>query len=336
MLTQAIAGYLAGRFRSGAFSVMPMDLSLSFSKVQDLRYGENPHQAAAFYRDAGSDTTGMARIKQFHGKELSFNNILDLYAAVDIAYAFGDPAAAVIKHNNPSGVSTDKDLTKAFKAAFACDSLSAFGGIIGLNRDVDVKTAEAISKSGFMECVIAPAFDKAALDILTQKKNLRLVALSVDDFRRDKYDLKKVPGGLLLQETDLRALDPAEIKVVTKKKPSKAELDSMLFGWWVVKFVKSNAIVLTKGTKTIGIGMGLTSRVDSAILAIRKAGKLAKGSCLASDAFLPKADTVTLAAKAGVRAIIQTGGSIADEEVIKEADKRGIAMAFTGVRHFRH
>lgn len=330
-----IADFLGKRFSTDAFGTLPQNLTMSFVKAGALRYGENPHQAAAFYYDADAER-GLAKMKQLHGKELSFNNILDLYAAADIAYAFKNPAAAVVKHNNPCGVAEDKDLAKAYINAWSCDKLSAFGGIIGLNRKVDVKTAQAISKSGFTECVLAPDFDKAALDVLTQKKNIRLMALKVEDFVKDRYDFKKVPGGVLVQEMDARELLPTEIKVVTKKKLTKAQIDSLLFGWKVVKYVKSNAIVLTKGTKTIGIGMGQTSRVDSAELSLRRAGRLAKGSCLASDAFLPKADTVTIAAKAGVKAIIQTGGSIADPEVIKEADKRGIAMAVTGVRHFRH
>ncbi len=330
-----IADFLKRRFSSEAFTTLPQGLSLHFTKVQDLRYGENPHQAGAFYRDADG-VTGLAKMKQLHGKELSFNNILDLSAAADIAYGFETPAAVVIKHNNPAGVATDNDLVKAYKNAHACDPLSAFGGIIGLNRPVDKKTAEAIAASGFMECVIAPDFEKEAFDLLAQKKNVRLMTLSPDDFRKDKYDLKKVPGGLLLQDTDTRTLESGELKVVTKKKPTKAQIESMLFGWKVVKAVKSNGIVLTKGTRTLGLGVGQTSRVDSAGAAIRKAGKLAQGSVMASDAFLPKADTVTIAAKAGVSAIIQTGGSIADAEVIKEADKRGMAMVVTGVRHFRH
>jgi phosphoribosylaminoimidazolecarboxamide formyltransferase/IMP cyclohydrolase len=333
---RTISNFLNKRFSSEAFTTLPQTMSLNFSKMQDLRYGENPHQAGAFYRDAEA-VTGLAKMKQLHGKELSFNNILDLYAAINIVYGFESvPAAVVIKHNNPAGVATDKDLAKAYKDAHGCDPLSAFGGIIGLNRSVDKKTAEAISKSGFMECVIAPAFDQDALDILTQKKNVRLMTLAPEDYKKDKYDFKKVPGGLLVQDADARELKLEELKVVTKKKPTKAQLESMMFGWKIVKAVKSNGIVLTKGTKTIGLGVGQTSRVDSAVNAIRKAGKAVKGSVLASDAFLPKADTVTFAAKAGISAIIQTGGSIADAEVIKEADKRKIAMVVTGVRHFKH
>jgi phosphoribosylaminoimidazolecarboxamide formyltransferase/IMP cyclohydrolase len=332
---RAIEQFLKRRFSAQAFTSLPQNVTLSFTKVQDLRYGENPHQTAAFYQDADA-VCGLAKMKQLHGKELSFNNILDLYAAADIAYAFKNPAAAVIKHNNPCGVAEDKDLAKAYVQAWSCDKLSAFGGIIGLNRTVDEKTAQAIVKSGFMECIIAPAFDKKAVELLTAKKNLRLLELPLQDFVKDKYDLKKVAGGLLLQEVDSREIASCDLKVVSKKKPTKTQLEAMLFAWKVVKFVKSNAIVLARGERTVGIGMGQTSRVDSAALAIRRAGKLSKGSVLASDAFLPKADTVTIAAKAGVKAIIQTGGSIADPEVIKEADKRGMVMAMTGIRHFRH
>ncbi|MEI6438302.1 MAG: bifunctional phosphoribosylaminoimidazolecarboxamide formyltransferase/IMP cyclohydrolase [Candidatus Omnitrophota bacterium] len=332
---RAIAQFLGRRFTSDAFTEMPAQVGLNFVKVQDLRYGENPHQPAAFYRDADA-VKALAKMKQLHGKELSFNNILDLFAAVDISYAFAKPAAVVIKHNNPCGVAEDANLAKAYTNAWACDKLSAFGGIIGLNRTVDKKTAAAIAKSGFMECVIAPGFDKEAFELLAQKKNVRLMELAVEDYAKDRFDFKKVPGGLLLQGADTRELKPEELKLVTKAKLTKAQVESLLFGWKVVKYVKSNAIVLTKGTKTVGIGMGQTSRVDSAKLAIARAGKLAKGACLSSDAFLPKADTVTFAAKAGVKAIIQTGGSIADQEVITEADKRKVAMAMTGVRHFRH
>lgn len=332
---RVIAQFLGRRFTTDAFTAMPPQVGLSFVKMQELRYGENPHQPAAFYRDAEA-VRSLAKMKQRHGKELSFNNILDLFAAVDISYSFARPAAVVVKHNNPCGVAEDVSLAKAYTNAWACDKLSAFGGIIGLNRVVDKKTAEAIAKSGFMECVIAPGFDQESFELLAQKKNIRLMELAVEDYVKDKYDFKKVPGGLLLQETDGRELTAEELKVVTKARLSKAQVESLLFGWKVVKYVKSNAIVLTKGTKTVGIGMGQTSRVDSAKLAIARAGKLAKGACLASDAFLPKADTVTFAAKAGIKAIIQTGGSIADAEVVLEANKRKVAMAVTGVRHFRH
>jgi phosphoribosylaminoimidazolecarboxamide formyltransferase/IMP cyclohydrolase len=332
---RAIADFLNRRFSSEAFTTLPQNITLNFAKAQELRYGENPHQAGAFYRDSAG-TAGLVKMRQLHGKELSFNNILDLAAAVDIAYGFDAPAAVVIKHNNPSGVATAKDLAAAYRQAHGCDALSAFGGIIGLNRSVDPKTAAAIAASGFMECVIAPDFSDEALALLTAKKNVRLMVLAREDHARDKYDIKKVPGGLLVQETDIRELKFEDLKVVSKKKPTATQWAAMRFAWQVVKSVKSNGIVLAKGTRTVGLGVGQTSRVDSAMIAVKKAGSLAQGSVLASDAFLPKADTVTVAAKAGVKAIIQTGGSIADPEVIQEADKRDIAMVMTGVRHFRH
>ncbi len=332
----AIYNFLSSRFKNdNVFSTFPKDFSVTFTKKQDLRYGENPHQQAAFYAE-GRKAEGLAGLKQLHGKELSFNNILDLQAAVDIIRDYDQPAAVVIKHNNPSGIAVDKTLDKAFVKALKCDALSAFGGIIGLNRKVDVATAKAIFKSGFMECVIAPSFDAESLKILKEKKNLRLLELDIYGIVPEKYDFKKVSGGLLLQEKDTRVLKDEDIKVVGTIKPTKAQLEAMKFGWTFIKHVKSNAIALVKGTQTIGIGAGQTSRVDSALHAIRKAGKLAKGSVLISDAFLPKADTVTFAAKAGVVAIIQTGGSIADQEVINEANKRKIAMVTTGVRHFKH
>ena len=270
------------------------------------------------------------------GKELSFNNILDLNAAVDIIREFDAPAAVIIKHNNPCGVAQDKSLDRAYIKAYKCDSLSAFGGIIGLNRCVDAKTAAAVIKSGFMECIVAPEFSEEAKSLFSAKKNLRLLVLDMYDVYQERYDFKKVSGGLLLQDKDSRTLKPEELKIVSKVKPTKAQMDAMIFGWKLVKHVKSNAIILVKGTQTLGIGCGQTSRVDSAIHAIRRAQTAARGSVLISDAFLPKPDTVTIAAKAGVKAIIQTGGSIMDEAVIKEADKRKIAMVLTGIRHFKH
>lgn len=332
----AIYDFLNSRLKTdAAFASMPKTVSIDFTKVQDLRYGENPHQAAAFYHE-GKGLSGLAGLKKLHGKELSFNNILDLQAAVDIVREYSEPASVVIKHNNPCGVAQDKNLTNAYKKAFDCDALSAFGGIIGFNRPVDGKTALAVSKSGFMECVIAPSFDAEAIKILSEKKNLRLCELDITNLPLEKFDYKKVAGGLLLQEKDNRVLTLEELKTVTLVKPTKAQIAAMMFGWKLIKHVKSNAIALIKGTASVGIGGGVTSRVDAAMHAIRKAGKEAEGSVLISDAFLPKADTVTFAAKAGVKAIIQTGGSIADEEVIKEANKRNIAMVFSGIRHFKH
>lgn len=330
-----ISQFLNNRFRSAELTKFPKDLTLRFTKIQDLRYGENPHQAGAFYADT-NQSEGLTGLKQLHGKELSFNNILDLNAAVNFVKDFELPTAVVIKHNNPTGIAQDKELAKAYKTAFKVDALSAFGGIIAFNKTVDAATAKAIVDSGFMECVIAPAFDKPAVKILSEKRNLRLLELDLKSLKADPYALKQVSGGLLLQDTDMAEIKLEDLKVVTTKKTTQAQLETMIFGWKIVKHVTSNAIVLVKGRQTVGIGGGLTSRVDSAMHAIRKARKSAKGSILVSDAFLPKIDTVTIAAKAGVSAIIQTGGSIMDEDVIKEANRCKLAMVMTGVRHFKH
>lgn len=335
---QIISRFFLQRKSPKGFSALeglPQEFELRFKKLQDLRYGENPHQKGAFYRDV-EGTYGLANIKQLHGKELSFNNILDLNAAVELIKDLQSPAATIVKHGNPTGIALDKILLEAYLKAWRCDPVSAFGGIIGLNRKVDSKTAKAIIKSGFMECVIAPTFDSGALKILKEKKNLRLVELNFDHLKESNFDFKKVQGGLLLQERDQHSLAEKDLKFVTQKKPTSSELASLLFGWKIIKNIKSNAILLLKGTKTIGVGCGQTSRVDSVKLAIQRAGKNAKGSVLISDAFLPKVDNVQLAAKAGIKAIIQPGGSIVDEDVIKEANKARIAMVFTGVRHFKH
>ena len=290
---------------------------------------------AAFYKDMGEDS-GLAGLKQVGGKELSFNNILDLNAALDCVKDCEDPAAVIIKHGNPTGVAEDETLAKAYKNAWRCDATAAFGGIVGLNRSVDAATAQAIVKSGFMECVIAPGFEAAALNIFSPKKNLRLIEIDLARIPAAGFDFRKVSGGLLLQSRDTAVLKESELKFVTKKKPTAQQLEAMLFGWRIIKSVKSNAILLVKDRRTVGIGCGQTSRVGAVATAIAKAGKNARNSILVSDAFIPKTDNVRLAAKAGIKAIIQTGGSIADEEVIKAADKAKIAMVMTGIRHFRH
>ncbi|MDD3374272.1 MAG: bifunctional phosphoribosylaminoimidazolecarboxamide formyltransferase/IMP cyclohydrolase [Candidatus Omnitrophica bacterium] len=330
-----IYDFLSCRFKSSDLSPLPQELVFRFSKAQDLRYGENPHQSAAFYHQS-DDLTGLAKMQQLSGKELSYNNILDLNNAIDVVKDFSSPAATIIKHNNPTGVAEDKDLAKAYLMAHKCDPLSAFGGIVGLNRKVDAKTAELIFKSGFMECVVAPGYAVAALKILKKKKNLRIIELDFKDVQKKDFDFKKVKGGLLVQDQDALKVGLKDLKVVTKRKPTTAQLESLLFGWNVVKNIKSNAIVLVKGKKTVGIGCGQTSRVGSVAIAIEKAGKNAKGSLLVSDAFIPKIDNIQIAAKAGIKAIIQTGGSIADQDVIKEADYKNIVMVMTGVRHFKH
>jgi len=315
----------------------PEKLSLNFEKVQDLRYGENPHQKAAFYRDPSYNLSSVANCEQLHGKELSFNNIIDLDAAWEIVKEFDEPAAAVMKHTNPCGAACGLTLVRAYKDALRCDPLSAFGSIVGLNKPVDEDTAQAIVKAGFVECVIADEFTQKALSILMSKKNLRLIKAKKPS-KADKYDpdIKRVVGGILLQDRDLKDVTIPELRVVTKKKPTHSQLESLLFGWKISKYVKSNTIVLCRGKRTVGVGAGQMSRVDSVIIAARKAGKDALNSTLASDAFFPKEDGIQAAAKAGATAIIQPGGSIRDEEVIKMADKKGLAMVFTGMRHFRH
>ncbi|MDD4980521.1 MAG: bifunctional phosphoribosylaminoimidazolecarboxamide formyltransferase/IMP cyclohydrolase [Candidatus Omnitrophica bacterium] len=331
----AIYNYLQNYFKAKADSAgFPQALSLNFEKIQDLRYGENPHQKAAFYKEKGK-MRGLINLKQLQGKELSFNNILDLNSALELVKEFANPAAVVVKHNNPCGVAEDKALDKAYLAAHKCDPLSAFGGIVALNRKLDLKTARDILKSGFLECVIAPGFDEGVAELFKDKKNLRLLELN-DIGPINEPELKRVSGGLLLQDKDLATLDMNILKVVTKKKPTRKQLESLVFGWKVAKHVKSNAIILTQGTKTVGMGAGQMSRVDSVKIAKIKSGKLSRNSCLSSDAFFPKADAVIEAAKAGVKAIIQPGGSISDEEIIKACDKYKVAMVTTGIRHFKH
>ncbi len=330
--------YLKGHFKKSKDSDtdgFPEKLTLNFEKIQDLRYGENPHQRAAFYADL-KEKSGLSAMKQLGGKELSFNNILDLEAAVNIAREFKRPAAVFIKHNNPCGVAENKDLQKAYKEAWNCDRLSAFGGIVSVNRKIDLSLAKLIAQSGFLECVISPQFDPEALSLLKEKKNLRLLELPSLAEKTSGLDFKKVSGGLLLQDQDSLTLEEKNLKVVTKRKPTKSEMESLLFAWKVAKHVKSNAIILTRGEKTVGIGAGQMSRVDSVFISTKKAGKLAVGSCLASDAFFPKEDAIVLAAKYKIKAIIQPGGSIADGDIIKTADKYKIAMVTTGIRHFRH
>ena len=331
---KAIYNYLASSSPESSQGVFPQDLKFEFSRIQELRYGENPHQKAAFYRDKNAHK-GLINLKQLQGKELSFNNILDLNASWNLVLEFKDPACVIVKHNNPCGVAEDKTLEKAFKLALKCDPLSAFGGIVSLNRKMDRETAQVILKSGFLECIIAPGYENGVVELFKEKKNLRLIELS-DIEPVPGYDFKAVSGGLLLQDLDTKTLDVNNLKVVTKKKPTKAELESLIFGFKVCKHVKSNAIILTKGTHTVGIGAGQMSRVDSVMIARHKAGKEAKNCVLASDAFFPKADAIEQAKKAGAKAIIQPGGSIADEEIIQACDKAGIAMVFTGLRHFRH
>jgi len=332
----AIYNYLSGYFKTKQEEKegFPKELVLAFEKIQDLRYGENPHQKGAFYKEKGK-FAGLINLKQLQGKELSFNNILDLNSAVELVKEFQNPAAVIIKHNNPCGVAEDKKLNQAYLNAWKTDKLSAFGGIVALNRKMDLKTAKIIIKSGFLECIIAPSFDQEALVLFKDKKNLRLLELN-DLNAIDEPEIKRVSGGMLLQSKDSLTLDINNLKVVTKKKPSKAQMQSLIFAWKVAKHVKSNAIIFSRGRKTVGIGAGQMSRVDSVMVAKNKSGKLSQNCCLASDAFFPKADAIAWAHKAGAVAIIQPGGSIADQEIISACNKYKISMVTTGIRHFKH
>ncbi|MDD5116451.1 MAG: bifunctional phosphoribosylaminoimidazolecarboxamide formyltransferase/IMP cyclohydrolase [Candidatus Omnitrophica bacterium] len=331
----SIYGYLSSYFKDNLSSKgFPDELTLSFEKIQGLRYGENPHQQAAFYKEKGKNK-GLIGARQLQGKELSFNNILDLNSALELVKEFNGPAAVIVKHNNPCGAAEDKSLDKAYLNAWKCDRLSAFGGIVALNRKMDLLTAKAVSKSGFLECIIAPAYAKESLVLFKNKKNLRLLELGDLSVIREP-EFKRVSGGMLLQDKDLLSLEPGNLKVVTRKKPTRAQMQSLLFAWKVAKHVKSNAIVFAKGTRTVGIGAGQMSRVDSVMIARNKSGNAGKGCCLASDAFFPKEDAISWAHKAHVRAIIQPGGSIADQKIIDACNKHKIAMVTTGIRHFRH
>ncbi|WP_199426744.1 bifunctional phosphoribosylaminoimidazolecarboxamide formyltransferase/IMP cyclohydrolase [Thermaerobacillus caldiproteolyticus] len=313
----------------------PESLTVTFEKKQDLRYGENPHQKAAFYKKPLGSSFSIAAAKQLHGKELSYNNINDANAALQIVKEFTEPAAVAVKHMNPCGVGVGANIYEAFTRAYEADPTSIFGGIIALNREVDKDTALKMHEI-FLEIVIAPSFSKEALEILTQKKNIRLLTVDFAAANKKERFLVSVQGGLLVQEQDRYTLDDAQIKVVTKREPTEKEWEDLKLAWKVVKHVKSNAIVLAKDGMTIGVGAGQMNRVGAAKIAVEQAGEKAQGAALASDAFFPMDDTVEAAAKAGITAIIQPGGSIRDADSIKKADEYGIAMVFTGIRHFKH
>jgi phosphoribosylaminoimidazolecarboxamide formyltransferase / IMP cyclohydrolase len=308
----------------------PPAIRFSFQKTLDLRYGENPHQKAAMYSDGSG--AGVANARQLQGKELSYNNIVDLQAAWDLAQEFDEPVCAIIKHTNPCGTATGKTLAQAYVRALECDPVSAFGGVIGVNRPVDLPAAEEMHKL-FLEVIAAPSFDEAAKAKFASKKNLRLVEVKAANQR---WVLKNVSGGMLVQDVDSRALADTDLKVVTKRPPTPEETRALLFAWKVCKHVKSNAIVYARDGQTVGVGAGQMSRVDSAKIGAMKAQLPLKGTVAASDAFFPFPDGVEEIAKAGATAIIQPGGSQRDPEVIEAADRLGVAMLFTGVRHFRH
>ncbi|OPZ84914.1 MAG: Bifunctional purine biosynthesis protein PurH [bacterium ADurb.Bin429] len=317
---------------------LPSVMTVRGQKVHDVRYGENPHQAGAFYRIAGTTPYGLGAAEVLQGKELSFNNYLDLETVLAGVREFTAPTAYIVKHTSPCGVASHAVLAQAYSDALECDPLSAFGGIVGFNREVDSDTAQALldgmDKYGFLECVLAPSFSTEAREKLAVKKNLRLVAVS-DLCALDTYDYKRVTGGFIAQQLDLLT-DPEELTVVTKAQPTPHQLEELKFAWRVCKTTKSNAIVYAKGTMTVGIGGGLYSRVDANMIAARKAGDRAQGAVLASDAFFPQPDNIDVAHAAGVVAVIQPGGSIKDQEVIEKCDALGIAMVVTGVRHFKH
>jgi phosphoribosylaminoimidazolecarboxamide formyltransferase/IMP cyclohydrolase len=315
----------------------PEDMTIALKKRYGLRYGENPHQQAAFYEEAGNRQQGIASAKQLWGKELSFNNILDADAAWGAAIEFGEPTVAIIKHTNPCGLASCGDLAEAYRRALAGDPVSAFGGIVALNRPVTKAMAEEVVKT-FYEIVIAPGYEPGALEILQTKKDLRILDSGPLESTPPvlPLDYRRVRGGLLVEGQDELEEDPRKWRVVTKRQPTEEELQTMGFAFKVAKHVKSNAIVLAKGTTLLGMGAGQPSRVDSVEIARKKAGDESQGSVLASDAMFPFPDGIEVGAKAGATAVVQPGGSVRDDEVIAMADQYNLAMMFTGVRHFRH
>ena len=332
-----ISNYLTSLDDNNAKKDFPESFSRQWVKVQDMRYGENPHQKAAFYREAKVGKGLLASYKQLHGKALSYNNIADSDAAWEAVRQFDEPACVIIKHANPCGIAVGADSAEAYAKAFKTDSKSAFGGILAFNTPLTGACAEMIAKQ-FAEVIMAPAFDAAALEILQKKPNLRLLTIEMGTDAND-FDFKRVGGGLLVQTPDLQVVSAEQLRVVTEKQPTAEELKDMLFAWKVAKFVKSNTIVFAKDGMTMGVGAGQMSRVDSARIASIKAeeaGLCLKGTAVASDAFFPFRDGLDVVIDAGATCVIQPGGSVRDDEVIAAANERGITMVFTGERHFRH
>jgi len=336
--TAAYDGAISTTLQKWANGVLPANLHLNYRKVMDLRYGENPHQKAALYRDPAAQGRGLASARQLQGKELSFNNLLDMEAAWGLVQEFSEPTTVIIKHTNPCGVATGKTLAESYARALAVDPVSAFGSVIALNRPLDGATAEALAKL-FVEVVVAPSYAPEALAQLATKKNLRLMDMSAaagDDYR---LQFKNISGGLLVQTPDTLGADSSSWRCVTARQPAAEEKRALEFGWRLVKHVKSNAIVFVQDGLLVGVGAGQMSRVDSVKLAVTKARDLSHslaGTAVASDAFFPFSDGLEEAAKAGATAIVQPGGSLRDAEVIAAADRLGLTMLFTGVRHFRH
>ena len=334
----AISNYLTAINADDTRSAYPAQINFNFAKVQDMRYGENPHQSAAFYRDLNPVQGGIADYTQVQGKELSYNNIGDADAAWECVKTFAQPACVIVKHANPCGVAIADTPLNAYKLAYATDPTSAFGGIIAFNRELDAATATAITDNQFVEVILAPSVTEAANQVLAKKQNVRLLTVPLSD-AYNQYDFKRVTGGLLVQSPDALNVQAAQLRVVTKVHPTPEQLMDLLFAWRVAKYVKSNAIVFCKNGQTLGVGAGQMSRVDSTRIAVIKAqnaGLSLQGSVVASDAFFPFRDGVDFLAEAGAKAVIQPGGSMRDEEVIAAADEHGLAMVFTGYRHFRH
>ncbi len=323
-----------GTVQLGERAALSARLHIALEQQQAMRYGENPHQRAALYVPAGGKSSGVAGARQLQGKELSYNNLVDLDAAWSLAEEFSEPAAIIVKHNNPCGTAEQKTLVEAYQKALACDPVSAFGGVLAFNRTVDAATAEEVAKL-FVECIIAPGYDATAREKLASKKNLRLMELP-HGATPAELEVKRISGGMLVQEPDHHRLAASELKTVTERAPTREEIESLLFGWKVCKHVKSNAIVFARAGQTLGVGAGQMSRVDSVKIAVMKAQSSLQGSVVASDAFFPFPDGVEEAARAGATAVIQPGGSVRDNEVIAAANRLGLAMVFTGVRHFRH
>lgn len=336
----AIANYLSARLENKEqANDFPETFSLQFNKAQDMRYGENPHQKAAFYVEDNAKEASVATAKQLQGKALSFNNVADTDAALECVKSFQSPACVIVKHANPCGVAKGKDILEAYNLAYQTDPTSAFGGIIAFNRELDKATASAIIDRQFVEVIIAPKISADAIEIVSNKKNVRLLACGEWQSAEPGLDFKRVNGGLLVQDRDLGSIGMNDLKIVSKRTPTEQEIRDLLFSWKVAKFVKSNAIVYAKNEQTIGVGAGQMSRVYSAKIAGIKAADenlVVKGSVMASDAFFPFRDGIDSAAEAGITSVIQPGGSMRDEEVIAAADEHDMAMVFTGMRHFRH
>jgi phosphoribosylaminoimidazolecarboxamide formyltransferase / IMP cyclohydrolase len=308
--------------------------SLAGEKVQDLRYGENPHQKAAYYRTLGQGEGSLAYARQLQGKELSYNNLVDMNAAWGLVKEFSQPAAVIVKHTNPCGTAVADDLRQAYLTALEADPVSAFGGIVALNREVDQESASEMVKL-FLEVIVAPTFSDGALEILSKKQNLRLMAVG-NSTSKQNFEVKQIDGGFLVQDLDVIQEEAQSWQVVSNVRPTEHDLDELAFAMKVCKHVKSNAITVSKNGQTLGVGAGQMNRVGSAGIALEQAGDKARGAYLASDAFFPFRDTVDKAAEAGIRAIVQPGGSLKDEESILAANEHGLIMVFTGVRHFKH